>query len=127
MKILVDMNLSPHWVAFLVGEGFTATHWSTVGDPRAADRELLEWARAEDHLVFKNDLDFGFLLATAGASGPSVFQVRVLDLTPQGVGRDVVRVLRDHAEALSRGAIVTLDSTTARVRVLPIQLARSPV
>jgi predicted nuclease of predicted toxin-antitoxin system len=127
VKILVDMNLSPQWVTFLVGEGFLARHWSTVGDPRAADRELLEWARAEGYLVFTNDLDFGFLLATAGAAGPSVFQVRVLDLTPKGVGRDVVRVLRDHAEALSRGAIVTLDSTMARVRVLPIQQARSPV
>ncbi len=35
MKILIDVNLSPAWVDFLLDHGLEAVHWSTVGDPRA--------------------------------------------------------------------------------------------
>jgi predicted nuclease of predicted toxin-antitoxin system len=60
--------------------------------------------------VFTNDLDFGLLLATAGAAGPSVLQVRTLDLTPDGIGAELVHVLRDHEDVLRSGALVTLDA-----------------
>jgi len=118
------MNLSPLWAAFLVGHGFEAVHWSHVGDARAADLVLLAWARDTEHVLFTNDLDFGVLLALAAAAGPSVLQVRTLDLTPAGIGNEVVRVLRDHEEVLSHGALVTLDARSARVRILPIQQTR---
>jgi hypothetical protein len=58
MKILLDMNLSPSWVRFLV---------------------------------------------------------------PDAIGRDVVRVLTMRAQAISEGAIVTIDKFKSRVRVLPIR------
>lgn len=38
-KVLVDMNLSPEWVPLLIGCGFEAIHWSTVGNPRARDTD----------------------------------------------------------------------------------------
>jgi predicted nuclease of predicted toxin-antitoxin system len=56
MKILVDMNLSPDWVSALVANGFDATHWSTVGDPRADDSVIMDWARANNYVVFTHDL-----------------------------------------------------------------------
>jgi predicted nuclease of predicted toxin-antitoxin system len=28
MRILLDMNLSPTWVGFLMQEGFEAVHWA---------------------------------------------------------------------------------------------------
>lgn len=31
MKILIDMNLSPTWVQFLVAQGIEAVHWFTIG------------------------------------------------------------------------------------------------
>ncbi len=55
-----------------------------------------------------------------GANGPSVVHVRALDLVPDAIGDDVVRLLGDHADALAAGPIVTLDETRTRVRVLPI-------
>jgi len=30
MKILIDMNLSPLWVRFLVAHGIEAFHWSAI-------------------------------------------------------------------------------------------------
>jgi predicted nuclease of predicted toxin-antitoxin system len=82
LKLLVDMNLSPGWVEALQAMGFESVHWSSVGDPRASDRELLEHARARGYVVFTNDLDFGTILAASAAASPSVIQVRAADLTP---------------------------------------------
>ena len=45
IQILIDMNLSPDWVDELAKDGFAAVHWSTIGDPRAMDREIMDWAR----------------------------------------------------------------------------------
>ena len=67
MKILIDMNLSPEWVRVLERHGWTAVHWSTVGDPRAEDTVLMDWARRNQHIVFTHDLDFGALLALTQA------------------------------------------------------------
>jgi predicted nuclease of predicted toxin-antitoxin system len=44
MKLLVDMNLSPDWVAVLEQAGWETVHWSNVGNPRAADSEIMAWA-----------------------------------------------------------------------------------
>jgi predicted nuclease of predicted toxin-antitoxin system len=46
MKILIDMNLSPGWVTVFAQHGFQAEHWSTLGDPRASDRTIMDWAHA---------------------------------------------------------------------------------
>jgi predicted nuclease of predicted toxin-antitoxin system len=51
MKFLIDMNLSPDWVEVFVRHGFAAVHWSAVGNPRAEDTVLMEWARANDCIV----------------------------------------------------------------------------
>ena len=123
MKLLVDMNLTPEWVPFLLAAGVEAVHWSSVGDVRVTDEELMRWAAAESRVVFANDLDFGALLAMSGVAGPSVIQVRALDLVPESIGAEVLAVLRAHTEALTSGALVTLDETRTRVRVLPIRRA----
>lgn len=78
MKLLVDMNLSPAWLPVLQAAGHEVQHWSTKGNPRALDREIMAWARQNGYVVFTHDLDFGALLAVTGAEGPSVIQVRTL-------------------------------------------------
>jgi predicted nuclease of predicted toxin-antitoxin system len=82
VKVLIDMNLSPDWVAVLQGQGWPAVHWSTVGDPRATDRTIMDWAVANGSIVFTHDLDFGTMLALTHATGPSVLQVRGQDVLP---------------------------------------------
>lgn len=124
MKLLVDMNLTPEWVTFLGAADIDAVHWSTVGAPNAKDEELMRWAAAEGRIVFTNDLDFGALLAAGNANAPSVIQVRVLDLLPETIGDVLLRLLASHAEALLNGALVTLDESKTRVRVLPLRPAR---
>jgi predicted nuclease of predicted toxin-antitoxin system len=120
MKLLVDMNLSPAWVECLRQFGWEAAHWSAIGDPRAGDREIMEFARTGNWVVFTHDLDFGTILAHTKAGKPSVFQVRARDVAPGHLGRLVALALRQVSPQLEAGALVTLDEARRRVRLLPL-------
>jgi predicted nuclease of predicted toxin-antitoxin system len=120
VKILIDMNLSPGWVPLLQQHGWSAVHWSTIGDPRAADQDIMAWALANSHAVFTHDLDFGTVLALTHATGPSVLQIRGQDVMPDHMGPLVIAALRQHESYLAAGALVVIDSSRCRVRVLPL-------
>jgi len=120
LKILIDMNLSPNWVPLLQNAHWAATHWSTVGDPKAADRTIMDWAEANGYTVFTHDLDFGTILALTQRSGPSVVQVRGQDVLPDHMGGLVIAALRQHEEDLTRGALVVVEESKNRVRILPL-------
>jgi|SRR5579875_670946 len=119
MKILVDMNLSPEWTALFAAHGREAVHWSTIGDPRAADRSVMDWARANGYTVFTHDLDFGSLLAATQANGPSVIQIRSQDVLPDRLGGIVLRILRQYENEIESGVLISVDEAGARVRLLP--------
>ena len=80
------MNLSPEWVPTLLARGWEAVHWSTVGDPRATDRAIMDWAAANQYVVFTHDLDFGTMLAHSHEVGPSVLQVQAQNVLPDHLG-----------------------------------------
>ncbi|MBI4519071.1 MAG: DUF5615 family PIN-like protein [Deltaproteobacteria bacterium] len=121
MKLLIDMNLTPLWAEVFQRHGWEAIHWSAVGDPRAPDRTIMEWARANGYVVFTHDLDFGAILAVTGAHGPSVIQVRAQDVTPQHLEEIVTGALHQHASLLESGALITIDQARARSRILPLR------
>lgn len=120
IRVLIDMNLSPDWVAELAAHGWSAVHWSTIGDTRATDREIMDWARSNDYVVFTHDLDFGTTLALTHATGPSVFQVRGRDVFPDHMSPVVVAALKHHEPELASGALVVVDEAKSRVRILPL-------
>jgi predicted nuclease of predicted toxin-antitoxin system len=120
MKILIDMNLSPDWGPLLEDAGWSATHWSTVGDPKATDRTVMDWAEANGYVVFTHDLDFGMILALTHKTGPSVLQVRGQDVLPDHMGKFVIAALRQHETDLESRALVVVEEGKKRVRILPI-------
>jgi predicted nuclease of predicted toxin-antitoxin system len=120
LRLLLDMNLSPDWVAELSRHGYEAVHWSTLGDPRAADTTIMAFARANGYVVFTHDLDFGTVLALTHADGPSVLQVRGQNILPDHLGPLVVAALRQYEAALTAGAMVVVEERKSRVRVLPL-------
>ena len=120
IQILVDMNLSPQWVPVLQKHGWQAVHWSSIGDPEASDKEIMDWAKNNQHVVFTHDLDFGTMLALTHEAGPSVLQVRTEDTLPDYLEETVIAVLNQHEADLSNGALVVVDENRSRVRVLPI-------
>lgn len=120
MNFLIDMNLSPLWVEFFTNNGYHALHWAAVGDARATDRVLMEWARANNYIVFTHDLDFGTILAVTNADSPSVLQNRTQDILPQHLGELVLAALTQFHAFLEQGALITVDESSARARILPI-------
>ena len=120
ITLLIDMNLSPDWVPVLTRGGWPAVHWSTVGDPRASDRTIMDWAAKHGYVLFTHDLDFGTLLALSHAAGPSVIQVRADDVSPRHLGSVVLTFLDQHEADLASGSLVVVDESRSRVRILPI-------
>lgn len=114
------MNLSPLWAEFLSAGGFESVHWSSVGDARAPDSEIMDYASANDFIVFTHDLDFGALLAERRTRRPSVIQVRTQDVLPAAIGERVLSALRLTARQLEVGALVTVDLARNRMRLLPL-------
>lgn len=106
--------------------GFDATHWSSLGDPRAPDREILAYASSNGYIVFTNDLDFGAILAASGGSSPSVIQVRAADVSPGSLASTVRDALVQFAEWLDAGALVTVETSRLRARILPLKPIRRP-
>jgi predicted nuclease of predicted toxin-antitoxin system len=121
MKFVIDMNLSPSWEQTFNQAGIEAIHWSKIGSPRAADREIMQWALDQDHIVFTHDLDFGAILAATQAQAPSVLQVRSHDPTPDHCGRMVLEVIARFGKELKAGALISLDENRARLSILPIR------
>ena len=101
-----------------MGSGFRGR--STVGDPGADDTEIIEYAREYEYIVFTHDLDFGMILALTQAAGPSVIQVRSQDILPLNLANTVLSVLRENQSTLDKGALVVIDESRARVRILPL-------
>lgn len=120
MKLLIDMNLSPEWIPALQQEGWEVVHWSQIGDPKATDHTIMQWAKANGFVIFTHDLDFGTILAVGQMDCPSVIQIRTQDVHPASLKQLVFQVLRKFQGPLENGALVTVDESKARVRLLPI-------
>jgi predicted nuclease of predicted toxin-antitoxin system len=121
MKILIDMNLSPDLVAILEKAGFEALHWSNVGEGNASDRKIMAWAKSNGHIVLTHDLDFGTILAVTQASAPSVVQIRIQDLLSSNFRTLLINVLHQFTVELEAGALITVEPTRSKVRILPIE------
>jgi len=120
MKLLVDMNLSPRWIALLRDAGWQAVHWSTVGRGNEPDVEIMAYAAEQGCVVLTHDMDFGAILAATHGEKPSVIQLRMEDVTPQMAGSRVLAALRHMEQELESGALLTVDRRQVRVRMLPL-------
>ena len=121
MKLIVDMNLSPRWVAVLADAGIEAAHWSTLGAHDAADAAIMTYANTNDYVVLTHDLDFSAILAATQGEKPSVVQIRAEDVSPDMIGTQVIAALRQMASELDEGALLTIDPDRTRLRVLPLR------
>lgn len=91
-----------------------------MGAPDAPDAVVFQRAREQGAVVFTNDLDFTAILAAARSRAPSVVQLRSGSLLPARSGSRVVGILRGLEEELRKGAVVVIEATRHRVRILPL-------
>lgn len=95
-KLLVGMNLTPQRVPALRKHGWEAAHWPDVGDPRASDKETMDWAVTHQFVVFTHDMESGSTLAHSHEAGPSVIQIRTDDPMPEHLEGAVLAALNQH-------------------------------
>jgi len=120
MKILIDMNLSPHWADFFSEHDIEALHWSSIGAVDAPDAEIMAYAKANDYAVFTHDLDFSTILAITHNEKPSVIQIRTGNVSPDLAATCVLNALKVAAAEIEKGALVTIDLKKYRLRILPL-------
>jgi len=84
----------------------------------------MAYASANDYVVLTHDLDFSAILAATHGEKPSVVQIRAEDVSPDVIGKQVIAALLQMASELEDGALLTVDPSRTRLRVLPL-LSRS--
>ncbi len=121
MRFLADVGISPRTVEFLTQLEHDAVHARTSNLQRAADRSIIEHARADARIVVTFDLDFGDILALGVMDGPSVIIFRLSDERPASVNPRLSTVLGEQREVLESGALILVEDSRYRVRRLPIR------
>jgi predicted nuclease of predicted toxin-antitoxin system len=121
VRLIIDMNLSPRWVAILHDAGIEAVHWSMIGAKNAPDLEIMTFARANDYVVLTHDLDFSAILAATHGDRPSVVQIRAEDIGPEAIAGQVIAAIGQVARDLEDGALLTIDTSRSRLRLLPLR------
>jgi predicted nuclease of predicted toxin-antitoxin system len=120
LRLVIDVSLSPEWVPVLINAGFEAVHWAAIGDPAAPDREIMDWAVANDWAVFSHDLDFSTMLALTEAGRPSLIQLRGPSVLPEQIAELLIQSLHRFRPDLEAGAPLLIEPGRSRVRVLPL-------
>lgn len=119
--VLVDANLTPHWVPYLKSNEIEAVHWYSIGKGDASDLVLLQWAQSHGAVILTNDGDFSQIIATQRLGHPSVIYVRTNERNPQGPGEQVVTAFRLISESRPACLIVTITERGIRSRSLPVE------
>jgi len=120
LRLIVDVNLSPDWIPVLKEAGFEAKHWTQIGDPSAPDREIMDWASSNNHVVFSHDLDFSTMLALTAVGKPSLVQLRGAKVLPKQIAGPLVQSLHRFSAELEDGALLLIEPGRNRVRMLPL-------
>ena len=121
MRFLADAGISPKTVEFLRRASHDVVHVRELAMQRANDRLVAERARADARIILTFDLDFGAVLALGVVDRPSVVIFRLSDERADAVNRRLEAVLSEQAAALGSGALVLVEDTRYRVRLLPIR------
>lgn len=80
----------------------------------------MRYAADHSYHVLTNDLDFGSILAVTHGREPSVIQIRSNNLRPESIGIAVAMALKQSADQLQAGALLTIDPQRTRLRLLPL-------
>ena len=118
--MLLDQGTPRSAAAILREAGFDALHTGEAGMSEAPDFEILKCATLEDRIVVTLDADFHALLACQPTSKPSVFRVRREGLRAFEFSQLVEHILRECAEDLAAGAMISVNEFQIRVRRLPV-------
>ena len=102
-------------------EGNATTHLRDEGLQTLADQLIFQKALVEDRIIVTFDLDFGEIAALSQGKIVSVVILRLSNARAEYVIQRLEAVIPTVEPALISGAIVTIEDTRHRIRLLPIQ------
>ena len=120
MRFLADMGVDVRVIEWLRGQGHDALHLSEQGLQHLADDEIFRKAEAEGRCVLTFDLDFGEVAALTGGSKASVVLLRLGNPGWRRVVERLSTVFAESADAIAKGAVISVEETRHRIRYLPI-------
>jgi predicted nuclease of predicted toxin-antitoxin system len=120
MQFLADMGVSQRVVAWLRQQGHDAIHLREQGLHRLPNGEIFIKAASEQRIILTWDLDFTEILALSGTNLVSAVIFRLLNTRSANVIRRLERVLATSARDLAEGAIISVEESRHRVRLLPL-------
>jgi predicted nuclease of predicted toxin-antitoxin system len=80
----------------------------------------MAYAAERGFVVLTHDLDFSTILAATHGTKPSVVQIRSENLSPTSIGDTLIAALQQMAPELAAGALLTIDPSQTRLRLLPL-------
>ena len=120
MRLLLDQGLPRLAASILREKQIETAHVGELDMASASDENIISYARDNGYTIVTLDADFHSLLALANARGPSVIRIRVQRLKGQEVASLVSTVLERIGHELQGGSLITVTSTTIRIRRLPL-------
>lgn len=120
MRLLADMHISPHTIAFLRSSGHDAVRVDEVLSAGATDEEIIDCAAQDSRTILTQDLDFSALIALSGKVIPSVISLRLSSSRIDFVNALLEKVLPGLEEDVLDGVIIAVEDRRIRRRELPI-------
>ncbi len=120
MRFIIDMPLSPVLADWLRQQGHDTVHVSDLGQAKALDVEILEYASREHRVIITADLDYPRLLALSQAEGPGLILFRGGNYSEQEVKDRLERALETIANEDLPNSIVVIEKGRIRQRRLPL-------
>jgi len=120
MKFLLDMGVDVRVATWLGEQGHEPLHLRDQGLQRLPNGEIFTKAISEGRTILTFDLDFGEIAALARGRKTSVVVFRLHNTRTAHVLERLAAVLSDCSSSLEKGAVVVVEETRHRVRLLPV-------
>ena len=114
------MPLSPGLASWLAQEGHDAIHAAQASLQRAADDEIIEWARSELRIIVTADLDYPRLLAMDRLISPGLILFRGGDFSEAECIARLGRALAGFSSEDLAHSVIVVERHRIRRRRLPI-------
>ncbi len=117
MRIVVDANLPPEIVDFLIEQGHDAVYSATLLSSRSPDTDVVARAAEEGRILLTRDLGIAEIILNSGRRVPSLITMR-LGSSSTEILVQALASLAALEEPLLHGALVTIDEKGARAHPL---------
>lgn len=121
MRFLCDMGISLKVAEWLREQGHECKHLRDEHLERLPDPDIFEKGITEQRVALAFDLDFGEIVAFAGDHVTSVIIFRIRNTRAAHVIERLSAALDQANDALRRGAVVVVEESRIRVRLLPFE------